>query len=191
MMMRLISPRSTAPYQTLESSSRITSPSTVAPGTTHALEWMVGPFCSRGTIPSRPVGNESGSICIRDGNQDGTRSVRTQGYGRARLKELRALRKTHYKVVIKGLLRWEHSTLIADMPSKITLALGTALTGIALCCFIESSLAQDALDASLAATENDERDAEDKDDKDEKSGRRRTRTKGRPSSGSSTWRSDN
>src|SRR5215475_1465680 len=86
MMMRLISPRSTAPYQTLESSSRITSPSTVAPGTTHALEWMVGPFCSRGMIPLRPVGNESGSICIRDECQDGTRGVRSQGYGRARFK---------------------------------------------------------------------------------------------------------
>jgi hypothetical protein len=117
--------------------------------------------------------------------------VRAQGYERARFKEPRTLRKTHYKVVIKALLRWEHSTLIGDMPSKITLALGTALAGIALCCFIESSLAQDALNASLAATENDERDAEDKDDKDEKSGRRRTRITGRLSSGFSTWRGDN
>ena len=58
------------------------------------------------------------------------------------------------------------------MPSKITLALGTALAAIALCCFVESSFAQDALVASLAATENDDRDGEDKDDKDEKSGRR-------------------
>ena len=41
-------------------------------------------------------------------------------------------------------------------------------------CFIESSFAQDALVASLAATENDDRDAEDKDDKDEKSRRRRS-----------------
>ena len=55
------------------------------------------------------------------------------------------------------------------MPSKITLALGTALAGIALCCFVESSFAQDALVASLDATENDDCDAEDKDDKDEKS----------------------
>ena len=62
------------------------------------------------------------------------------------------------------------------MPSKITLTLGTALAGIALCCFVESSFAQDALVASLDATENDDRDAEDKDDKDEKSGRRQTRT---------------
>ena len=64
------------------------------------------------------------------------------------------------------------------MPSKITLTLGTALAGIALCCFVESSFAQDALVASLDATENDDRDAEDKDDKDEKSGRRQTRTTG-------------
>ena len=55
------------------------------------------------------------------------------------------------------------------MPSKINLTLGTALAGIALCCFVESSFAQDALVASLDATENDDRDAEDKDDKDDKS----------------------
>src|SRR6266478_6870496 len=89
MMMRLISPRRTAPYQTLDSSSRTTSPSTVAPGTTHALEWMVGPCCSRGTMPSCPVGNESGSICIRDERQDGTRSAPSQGYWRARFMEPR------------------------------------------------------------------------------------------------------
>src|SRR5215472_10895944 len=100
MTMRLMSPRSTAPYQTLDSSSRMTSPSTVAPGTTHALEWTVGPFCNRGTTPSNPVGNESGSICIRNKDQDGTRSVRAQDYGRGRFKEPGTLRKTHYKVVI-------------------------------------------------------------------------------------------
>src|SRR5215472_12215828 len=65
MMMRLISPRRTAPYQTLDSSSRITSPSTVAPGTTHALEWIVGPLFKRGTMPACPIGSESGLICIR------------------------------------------------------------------------------------------------------------------------------
>jgi hypothetical protein len=54
------------------------------------------------------------------------------------------------------------------MPSKITLTLGTALAGIALCCFVESTFAQDAVVASLDATENDDRDAEDKDDNDEK-----------------------
>src|SRR5258705_13200996 len=82
MMMRLISPRRTAPYQTLDSSSRITSPSTVAPGTTHALEWMVGPFCSRGTMPSCPVDSESGSICIRDEREHGTFSPSSQDYSR-------------------------------------------------------------------------------------------------------------
>ena len=64
------------------------------------------------------------------------------------------------------------------MSSKITLGLGTAFAAIALCCFVESSFAQDALVASLDATENDDRDGEDKDDKDEKSGRSRTRTTG-------------
>src|SRR5262245_9178177 len=83
----------------------------------------------------------------------------------------------------KDLLRQDDSSLIADMPSKITLGLGTALAAIALCCFIESSFAQDAIDASLGATENDDSDAEDKDDRDEKSGRRRTRTTGHLSSG--------
>src|ERR1043166_1096913 len=61
------------------------------------------------------------------------------------------------------------------MASKINLALGTAFAAIALFCFIESSFAQDALVASLAATENDDSDAEDKNDKDEKSGTHRTR----------------
>src|SRR5205085_12019746 len=64
-MMRLMSPRSTAPYHTLDSSSRTTSPSTVAPGTTHALECIVGPFFKRAAIPPCPVGSVSGSICIR------------------------------------------------------------------------------------------------------------------------------
>src|SRR6266496_5947941 len=61
---RLISPRRTAPYQTLDSSSRITSPITVAPGTTHALEWIVGPFLKRAAIPACPVGSVSGVICM-------------------------------------------------------------------------------------------------------------------------------
>ena len=54
------------------------------------------------------------------------------------------------------------------MPSKITLALGTALAAIALCCFVESSLAQDALVAFLLPRTMTD-DAEDSDDKDEKS----------------------
>src|SRR5258705_12719458 len=76
------------------------------------------------------------------------------------------------------------------MPSKITLTLGTALTGIALCCFVESTFAQDAVVASLDATENDDRDAQDKDDKDEKSGRHRTRTTSSLSSRSLAWHWD-
>src|SRR4029078_1331801 len=103
MIMRLISPRRTAPYQTLDSSSRITSPSTVAPGTIHALEWIEGPFCSRWAIPSCPVGSESCSMCIREDEQDGTRSVHSQGYGCARFLETRSVRIRHYKFVINGL----------------------------------------------------------------------------------------
>ena len=76
------------------------------------------------------------------------------------------------------------------MPSKITLTLGTALAGIALCCFVESTFAQDAIVASLDATENDDRDAEDKDDKDEKSGRHRTRTTSSLSSRFLAWHGD-
>src|SRR5215813_14710565 len=61
------------------------------------------------------------------------------------------------------------------MPSKITLALGTALAAVALCCFVESSFGQDALVASLDAADKEDSEADDKDDKDEKSGRRRMR----------------
>ncbi len=61
------------------------------------------------------------------------------------------------------------------MTSKITLALGTALAGIALCCFIESSFGQDAVVASIA--ESDADDADDSDGKDDKS-RRRSRPSG-------------
>src|SRR4026209_2418914 len=102
MMIRLISPRSTAPYQTLESSSRTTSPSKVAPGTIHALEWIVGPFCSRWTIPSCPVGSESCSMCIREDEQDGTRGAHSQGYGRTRFLEAQSALWRHYKFVING-----------------------------------------------------------------------------------------
>ena len=58
------------------------------------------------------------------------------------------------------------------MYAKINLALGTALAAIALCCFVESSLAQDAL--TIPVAENDDGDADDADDKDEKSRRRRS-----------------
>ena len=77
------------------------------------------------------------------------------------------------------------------MPSKITLTLGMALAGIALCFFVESSFAQDALVASLNATESDDNDAEDKDDRDDKSGRRRTRTTGSLRNGFLAWPGDN
>jgi Fe(3+) dicitrate transport protein len=59
------------------------------------------------------------------------------------------------------------------MCSKLTLALGTALAGIALCCFLESSLAQDALTASIAAGDNDDVEGDDTGSRDEKSRRRR------------------
>jgi Fe(3+) dicitrate transport protein len=59
------------------------------------------------------------------------------------------------------------------MPSKIALALGTALAGIALCCFIESGFAQDAVVASIA--ESDADDADDSDGRDDKSHRRHSR----------------
>ena len=58
------------------------------------------------------------------------------------------------------------------MYAKINLALGTALAAIALCCFVESSLGQDAL--TIPVAENDDVDADDADDKDEKSRRRRS-----------------
>jgi Fe(3+) dicitrate transport protein len=70
--------------------------------------------------------------------------------------------------------RWEQFLFIARMCSKVTLALGTALAGIALCCFVQSSLAQDALTAPVAASDNDDVDG-DETDKDEKSRRRRSR----------------
>ncbi|HEX4707696.1 MAG TPA: TonB-dependent receptor plug domain-containing protein [Candidatus Udaeobacter sp.] len=62
------------------------------------------------------------------------------------------------------------------MPSKITLALGTALAGIALCCFIESGFAQDAVVASIAESDTD--DADDSDGRDDKSRRPRSRSSG-------------
>jgi Fe(3+) dicitrate transport protein len=64
------------------------------------------------------------------------------------------------------------------MPSKITLLLGTVLVGIALCCFVESSLAQEALTAPVGANDNDDADGEDSDGKDDKSRRRGSRKNG-------------
>src|SRR6266540_1437731 len=65
------------------------------------------------------------------------------------------------------------------MYSKVTFALGTALVGIALCCFVRLSLAQDALTAPVAASDNDDVDTDDADDKDDKSHRRLSHKSGR------------
>jgi Fe(3+) dicitrate transport protein len=64
------------------------------------------------------------------------------------------------------------------MPSKITLVLGTVLVGIALCCLVESSWAQEALTAPVGASDNDDADGEDSDGKD-KSRRRGSRKNGK------------
>src|ERR1043166_7356745 len=62
------------------------------------------------------------------------------------------------------------------MHSKITPALATALVGIVLFCFVDPSLAQEAVDASLDTSENDDFDHDD--DRDDKSRRRRPRASG-------------
>jgi hypothetical protein len=59
------------------------------------------------------------------------------------------------------LRRWEQFLFIARMHSKVTLALGTALAGIALYCLVESSLAQDALTVPVAPSDNDDVDGDD------------------------------
>src|SRR5882724_3435986 len=64
------------------------------------------------------------------------------------------------------------------MSSKITLVLGTALAGISLYCFVGSSLGQDAITASVAASENDDVDGDDTDGNDDKSHRHRSRRNG-------------
>jgi len=53
--------------------------------------------------------------------------------------------------------------VIAPMFSKTTLALGTALTAMALWSFIDSSLAQDAVAAPFTATDGEDIDNEDGD----------------------------
>ena len=78
--------------------------------------------------------------------------------------------KKDYKNARKGLHRPEQSLFIRAMFSKINLALGTALVGIALCCFVDSSLAQEALTPPASSSDND-----DVDDKDDKSHRGRSR----------------
>ena len=74
--------------------------------------------------------------------------------------------------------RWEQFLFIARMCSKVTLVLGTALAGIALWCFVESSLAQDALTAPVAASDNDDVDEDETGRKDDKSRRRRSHKTG-------------
>src|SRR5919197_4815057 len=64
------------------------------------------------------------------------------------------------------------------MCSKFTLGLGTALAGVALFFFFESTLSQDALTAPLAANDNDDVDGEEAGSKDEKSRRRRSHKSG-------------
>jgi Fe(3+) dicitrate transport protein len=62
------------------------------------------------------------------------------------------------------------------MPSTITLAVGTALAGIALCCFIESGFGQDAVVAPIMESDSD--DADDTDGRDDQSARPRARPNG-------------
>ncbi len=64
------------------------------------------------------------------------------------------------------------------MYSKFTLALGTAVAAIVLCCFVDSSLGQDALTAPVAESDSDDVDGDDTDGKDEKSHRRRSHKSG-------------
>ncbi len=64
------------------------------------------------------------------------------------------------------------------MFSKITLGLGMALAGIAFCCFVDSSLAQDALTATVPASDNDDVDGDETGSKDDKSRRRRSHNSG-------------
>ncbi len=52
------------------------------------------------------------------------------------------------------------------MFSKINLFLRAALVGIALCCFVESSLAQEAFAAPVASSDDDDADRQDTGDKD-------------------------
>ncbi len=73
------------------------------------------------------------------------------------------------------------------MHSKVTLALGTALAAIAFCCFVESSLAQDALTIPVAASDNDDVDGEDTDSKDEKSRRRSHQSGSHVNTDSAPW----
>jgi len=73
---------------------------------------------------------------------------------------------------------WEQFLFIARMYSKVTLALGTALAALALCCFVESSLGQDALTTPVAESDGDDAEGDETDSKDDKSRRRRSHKSG-------------
>ena len=64
------------------------------------------------------------------------------------------------------------------MPSKTTLALGTALASIALFCFAETGLGQDAVTVPVATSDNDDPDSGDGDSQDNKSKHRYSRNRG-------------
>jgi Fe(3+) dicitrate transport protein len=77
------------------------------------------------------------------------------------------------------------------MHSKVTLALGMALAGIAFCCFVESSLSQDALTTPLAANDNDDVEGDDTDSKDGKSRRRSRKSSSRVNMDNAPWANAN
>ena len=56
--------------------------------------------------------------------------------------------------------------------------MGTVLTGIVICCFVETSLAQDALTVPLAVSENDDAERDGADSENEKLRRRRSHKSG-------------
>jgi len=64
------------------------------------------------------------------------------------------------------------------MCSKVSFALGTALAGIALYCFVESSLAQDALTAPVAESDTDDVDGDETGSSNDKSRRHRSHKSG-------------
>jgi Fe(3+) dicitrate transport protein len=64
------------------------------------------------------------------------------------------------------------------MCSKVSFALGTALAGIALYCFVESSLAQDALTTPVAESDTDDVDGDETGSSDDKSRRHRSHKSG-------------
>jgi Fe(3+) dicitrate transport protein len=90
----------------------------------------------------------------------------------------RANGKKYYKNARKGLHWPKQSLFIRPMFSKINLALGTVLVGIALGCFVESSMAQEVLAPPATSSDNDGVDDDDADGEDDKSHRSRLRRGG-------------